>query len=128
MCHFRDQLDLHTRAEWNLRDAERTPGVRAALTKHFLEELRRAVGHDVLFGERWNAIDQNQQLDQPPHSIQVASRRVQGAQQVDGNAPRGFFSLLGRHACAELTTPWLAVLLRNVAGEKDVVSAANEVD
>lgn len=49
--HLRDQFDLHARAERCLRDAEGAARVRAGIAEELEEQLRRAVGNEVLFGE-----------------------------------------------------------------------------
>lgn len=48
---LRDQLDLHARAQRDLRDPEGAAGVGAGVAEHLSEQLARAIGDQVVLGE-----------------------------------------------------------------------------
>src|SRR4051794_33157614 len=69
--HFRDDFDFDATAERDLRHAECAARVQSVLAKDRDEQLRRAVGDQVLLGERRSAVHQYQQFDDATDTIEV---------------------------------------------------------
>src|SRR5262249_17707616 len=123
---FGRELDLYTRSEGDLRDSERAASVRAALAEDLDEELGRPVGNDVLLLEIGCAVHEHEELHDARDGVEIARRRVQRRDEVDGDRPRGQLALLNIDTGAELTDPRLAIPLCNVPRQEDQSVAADE--
>ncbi len=82
----------------------------------------------MLLVERRGAVDQHEQLDDAPDRIEVAGRCFKSSHQIDGNPARGLFAVRRSDIRAELPGPGLAILLRDMTGDEDQISAAQEWD
>ena len=74
--NLRDQIDFHARSERQLRCAERASRMRAALAKNLGEQLRRTIGHEMLFGECWRAVHQAHKLDDSADVVQITDGKI----------------------------------------------------
>ena len=126
LTDLRNHLDLHTRPHRNLRHTEGAAGVGALVAEYLTNQLAGAVGHQMLLGESGRGVDQAHQLDDARDFLQVAHRRLQGAQQVDGNGAGGLLAFGGGHVLAQLADPGLAVFFGDVAADEDEVAGAHE--
>jgi hypothetical protein len=96
--------------------------VRSRVSEDGAEELRGAVGDEVLLGERGRAVHQHQQLHDAADAIQVARRGFERAEEVDRDRARGSLAGGGVELLTQLAGPRDAIALRNVAGEEDQVA------
>ena len=87
--------------------------------KNLADELARAVGNQVLFGEFASGIDQRHQLDDARDAVEVAHSGVQCAQQVNRHRSGSGLALAGVHGSAQLADPNLAIFFGDVAAQKD---------
>jgi len=124
--HLGDQLYLHARSERNLRHAERAPRVRAVLAEDVREQLRRAVGDEVLLGEVGRAVHHYEELHDARDGVEITGRGVQRREEIDSDRACRQLPLLYVDAGAELPHPRRSVLLRDVTGEEDEPPAAHE--
>jgi len=61
--HFDDHLDLDAGAQRNLRHAEGRARMAAGLAEHFPEQVRAAIGDQVMFSKISGGIDQAGDFD-----------------------------------------------------------------
>ena len=90
------------------------------------EQLRGAVGDQVVLGERRRAVDERHQLHDPRDPVEVSDRGVQRAHQLDRDRPGRRLPLGGGQPRAELPHPRLPVLPRDVPRHVDEVPGAHE--
>ncbi len=113
---FSNQLDFYASAQRDLRHTKSAAGVLAFVTKDLAQQLRAAIGHQVLFGKRGCGIDQAHDLDDALDAVQVAAAScLQGAHQLNGNRAGRLLAFFGADGTAELTLPDLAIFARQVA-------------
>ncbi len=95
----------------------------AGLAEDFTDQLRSAIGDQVMFGVVTGGIDQAHELDDALDAGQVAATGcLQGGDQVDGHAACGLLGVVGADVATQLADPYLAILLGQVAGEEDGIA------
>ena len=86
--------------------------------EHGPEQFARTIGHQMLLGEVGCRVDQRHQLDNPGDLVQVAHRRVQRAQQINGDGPRGILALCCSDVFTQLTHPYFSIAFGDVAAQE----------
>src|SRR5664280_2421189 len=87
-CRFDDELDLDAGAERKLGDAEGAARMRALFGEDLAEQLRAAVGDEMVLGEVGRAVDEAGDANDPLDLVEIADGGVQGAEQIDGDGAR----------------------------------------
>ena len=97
-----------------------------SLAEHLDEQLRGAVGDQMLLGERRVARDEDRELHDPPDVRQLAGGRLQLGEDVHRARARAALSRVNWHPAAELAgRDQLAALERELPGDVDEITGAH---
>src|SRR6266850_433863 len=125
-----DALDLDRDPERERSHADCRAGVRPALRPEDLDEqVRGAVRHRRLLRELGVGVDEDEQLHDAAHAVELADLGLQAREQVDDRQARG--GLSGRHVDLATELPLvdeLPVLVRAVPRDEDDVADDDRAD
>src|ERR1700730_2285594 len=123
---FCDKLYFDASSQWDLRDSESAPRMRALGLENFPEELGSSIGNQMLFGECGRTVDQHQELHNPRNPVEIARGGFEGGHQLDGNAARSFPSFGRREVLTQLANPGLPGFFRDVPGNEQEIAGAHK--
>ena len=101
-ARFDDRLDFDGDAAWQGSDADRRAGVPAAFAENIGQEIRGAVHHEMRIGEIRDGVDEADHLYEAHDALEIAERRLQLREDVDGAEPRGCAPLVDWNIPARL--------------------------
>ena len=101
-----------------MRYAKGAAGVGTFFAKHLGDQLAGTVGHQVLFGEFGDGVDQGHQLDDARDAVQVAHGGVERAHEINGDGAGGALAFFSKDVFAELPHPRLAVFFGDVSRQE----------
>ena len=98
----------------------------ATRAKDLADQLAGAIGYQMLLGKAAGGVDQRHQFDDAGDAVEIAHRRMQSAQQINGNGARRLLALGRLHGGAKLADPGCAVFFGDMAADKDQITGLHK--